>query len=327
MAQFLDEWLPGQRHQLKETTWASYSVAAERIKRHLGRRALADLAPLEIGAFYAELSERGAKGGKPLKPRSVRNTHVVLRKALADAERLGLVARNAAGAARPPSVERVEHQTWSIEQLRRFFDHVEGDRFLAAYVLAATTGMRRGEVLGLRWGDIDFDAGHLAVVHTLTTVNYQPVVSTPKTKRSRRLVYLDSQTIEVLEAQRAAQNAEQRAAGADWANDLDLVITDEFGRPVNPDWFSREFTRQVGLSGLPRIRLHDLRHTYATLALTEGVHPKVVSEGLGHATVGVTLDVYSHVTPPSWTSAEQRVDDVVTAAPTTHPAPHPTNSP
>lgn len=297
VAAYLDDWLDGQRQRLKETTWSSYEVAVNRIKGGLGASKLKALAPLDIERFYTVLAETGSRAGKPLSPKSVRNTHVVLRKALADAERLGLVPRNAAAAAKPPAVGSVEHQTWSSDQLVLFFDHVAADRYLAAYVLAATTGMRRGEVLGLRWSDVDLDAGQLAVLQTVTTVSYKPVITTPKTKRSRRVVYLDDHTVDVLRAHHRRQVDERQAAGPTWSDEHDMVFRDELGDVVNPDWFSREFARQVRLSGMPKIRFHDLRHSYATLALNAGVHPKVVSERLGHSTVGITLDLYSHVTP------------------------------
>ncbi len=257
---FLDDWLGTQRQQLKETTWASYRVAVERIKPALGQRKLKALAPL-------------------------------------DAERLGLAPRNAAAAAKPPAAQPVEHQTWDSDQLVQFFEHVTDDRFFAPYVLAATTGMRRGEVLGLRWSDVDIDANQLAVRQTVMTVSYQPVITTPKTKRSRRVVYLDDHTVDVLRSHRRRQVDERKAAGPAWSDEHDLVFRDDLGDVVNPDWFSREFARQVKASGLGRIRFHDLRHSYATLALKAGVHPKVVSERLGHATVGITLDRLSHVTP------------------------------
>lgn len=294
---FLTDWIETQRQHLKETTWASYDVAVRRITPSLGRRKLKALTPLDIEAFYAELSETGSKAGKPLSPKSVRNTHVVLRKALADAERLGLVPRNAAAAAKPPTVTTAEQQTWDSDQLVQFFEFMAEDRLYAAYVLAATTGMRRGEVLGLRWSDVDLDAAQLAILQTVTTVNYKPVVTTPKTKRSRRVIYLDGHTVDVLQAHRRGQYDEKRTAGPAWSDDNNLIFRDDLGDLINPDWFSAEFARQVKASGLPKIRFHDLRHSYATLALKAGVHPKIVSERLGHATVGITLDLYSHVTP------------------------------
>ena len=232
-----------------------------------------------------------------MSPKTVRNSHVVLRKALADAERLGLVQRNAAAAARPPSSSRREFATWSSEDLREFFTAIRGERIYAALVVVATTGMRRGEVLGLRWRDLDLDAAQLSVVQTLTAVNGEAVIGPTKTSRSRRTVYLDPQTVDVLREHRRRQREERLIAGPVWDSSTDLVFRDEVGGLVHPDWFTREFRRVVAISGLVPIRLHDLRHTYATLALKAGVHPKVVSERLGHATVGITLDLYSHVTP------------------------------
>jgi integrase len=122
-------------------------------------------------------------------------------------------------------------------------------------------------------------------------------VGTPKTTKSRRVIYLDETTVSVLRAHRKRQREDQLAAGPDWDGAGGLVFADEFGGAVRPEWFSKEFGRLVLASGVPRIRLHDVRHTYATLALKAGVHPKVVSERLGHSTIAITLDLYSHVTP------------------------------
>lgn len=194
----------------------------------------------------------------------------MLRKALADAERLGLVPRNAAGAAKPPTVTPTEHQTWDSDQLMQFFELMATDRLFAVYVLAATTGMRRGEVLGLRWCDTDLDAAQLAVRQTVTTVSYRPVITTPKTTRSRRVIDLDEHTVKVLQDHRRRQYDEKRAAGPTWSDDNDLVFRDDLGDVINPDWFSTEFARQVKVSGLPKTRFHDLRHSYATLALKGG---------------------------------------------------------
>jgi integrase len=282
---------------LRETTWHSYGHAIKRVDQSVGQVPLQSLTTLQLEKFYADLVEAGGKRRAGLAPKSVRNTHVVLRKALADAERLGLVARNVASSARAPTARRPEFATWSSDDLRAFFAAVRDDRLYASFVLLATTGMRRGEVLGLRWRDVDLDGAQLAVVQTLSTVGQATIVAPPKTQRSRRTIFLDSQTVAVLKEQRRHQRSEQLAAGPAWDASDDLVFRDELGEPMHPDWFSREFNRLIRSTGVPRIRLHDLRHTYATLALKTGVHPKVVSERLGHATVGITLDLYSHVTP------------------------------
>lgn len=294
--EFFTDWLASQRQRLRPTTLRSYEVAADRVTRELGRVPLQALTPSQIEKLYTRLLEKGNRRAR-FAAKTVRNTHVVLRKALADAERLGLVPRNAAGAARPPTAPRKEFNTWSADELRQFFVCSRDDRLFAAYVLLATTGMRRGEAIGLRWSDIDFDAAQLGVVQTLTTVDSVPMFSPPKTARSRRVLYLDDQTLSVLKQHRLSQRMERLAVGEAWDTTNDLVFRDDLGRPLHPDWFSREFFRLSRLAGLPRIRLHDLRHTYATIALKAGVHPKVVSERLGHATVGITLDLYSHVTP------------------------------
>ena len=298
LGDFLDDWLLVQKQRIRPTTWHGYEMAVERIKRHLGKAKLQALSPLQIEKFYSTLLESGRSGGGALAAKTVRNTHVVLRKALADAERLELVHRNAAGTAQAPSVQRPEYITWSSDELKEFLSVIRSDRQYAAFVLLATTGMRRGEVLGLRWGDLDFDAGELAVAHTITTAGFDQIVSgPPKTPRSRRHVFLDDATLAVLREHRKRQREDRLAAGPSWDKDNDLVFRNELGGSIHPDWFSHEFERLIRKVGVKRIRLHDLRHTYATLALKAGMHPKIVSERLGHSTVGVTLDLYSHVTP------------------------------
>lgn len=296
--EFLADWLDNERSRLRPTTWHSYEMAVTRITRQLGRYNLQSLTPMQIEKFYSLLLASGGREGKPLAPKTVRNTHVVLRKALSDAERLGLVIRNAAASAKPPTATRPDHTTWSSDQVHEFFDAVEDDRLFAAYALLATTGMRRGEVLGLRWSDVDFDGLQLAVSQTLTTAGYkQIVIGPPKTPRSRRHIYLDARTVEVLRDHRKHQREERLAVGQAWDTSNDLVFRDELGAMIHPDQFSQDFGRVVRRLDAPRIRLHDLRHTYATLALKSGIHPKVVSERLGHATIGVTLDLYSQVVP------------------------------
>ncbi|MCP3934207.1 MAG: site-specific integrase [Actinomycetia bacterium] len=169
--------------------------------------------------------------------------------------------------------------------------------------------MRRGEALGLRWRDLDLDSGDLRITQTIVTISYTPQFDTPKTKRSRRSIYLDHTTVDELRRHRLRQKEERLALGEAWMNDGDLVFTDELGRPLHPDKVTRAFRAHVREADLRSIRLHDLRHTYATLALKAGVHPKVVSDRLGHATTGITLDLYSHVTPGIGREAADLVAD------------------
>jgi integrase len=297
VGEYLDEWIEVVRPRLRPTTWNSYRQSVAHIKGRIGAVPLQSLAPLEVENLYKQLLATRGRNGRLLNPKTVRGIHVVLRKALADAERLGLVVRNSAAAAKPPVPPKYEHTTWTAEQLAQFLDSIEGERLAAAFVLLATTGMRRGEALGLRWGDVDLAAGRLSIVQTITTVRDKMVMSPPKTARSRRSVSLDPVTVAALREHRRRQNEERLRAGEAWFGIGDLVFTNEVGEPVHPSALSRLFVSSVRRSRLPMIRLHDLRHTYATVALAAGVHPKIVSERLGHATIAVTLDLYSHVTP------------------------------
>jgi integrase len=158
------------------------------------------------------------------------------------------------------------------------------------------TGMRRGEAIGLRWSDVDLENARLAVRRALIPINRDVVVSEPKTAKGRRVIALDPGTVEVLQAQAVRQVDEQTRAGEAWV-ETGLVFTQESGEALDPESVSRYFRQAVKLSMLPSIRLHDLRHTHATLALQAGIHPKVVSERLGHATISITLDTYSHAIP------------------------------
>lgn len=305
------EWLPAMKFAMRASTWESYATNVEKqIVPSIGAIALQRLTPGRLNAFYGELLENGRRDGRGgLSPKTVRNIHIILHRALSDAVRWNLISRNVAGMANPPTLAYgpgTAMNTWSAEELRRFLDHVSADRLYAVYVLAASTGMRRGEVLGLRWKDLNFEASRLSIRQTLLSVNNEVRLSTPKTARGRRSVALDSMTLAVLRAHRSRQLEERLAHGADY-EDLDLVFARADGRPVHPETVSQAFERRVRSAGLPRIRFHDLRHTHATLALAAGVHPKVVSERLGHATVAFTMDVYSHAIPALQAEAAETV--------------------
>ena len=268
--------------------------------------------PLELAKF-ANLLEHGRRDRKALSPRSVRYLHAIVRRALSDARRWGLVVRNVADQADPPRPDRNREamRVWSAEQVRSFLEHVRGDRLYALWLLLATTGMRRGEACGLSWDDIDLGAARIAVRRNLTAVRGRgqdrvASWSEPKTSKSRRSVAIDTATAETLRAHRKFQLEERLAAGPAYV-ELGLAFCREDGSELDPDWVSKRFERLVVAAGVPRIRLHDLRHTHATLALQAGVHVKVVSERLGHATVGMTLDTYSHVIPALGEDAAAKV--------------------
>jgi integrase len=227
-----------------------------------------------------------------LSPRTIRYAHSVIRKALADAVKWNRLALNVADAADAPrrSATVKAPKTWTAAEVRRFLEHVESDRLVAAWCLAASTGLRRGEssaLPGMRW---TWDGGRLHVRQTLVVADYVPRLAQPKTERSRREVALDAHTVVVLRDHRKRQVEERLPAGEAWENEAELVVRDALGRPIHPQAFSEAFERHVAAAGLRRIPLHGLRHTHATVALQAGVHPKVVSDRLGHSSAAFTLD-------------------------------------
>ncbi len=295
----VDEWLPAIRPpKMRPSTWLSYQKNVERhIVPALGHLPLQRLTPAQLAAFYRALLEHGRRDGRGgLAPKTIRNIHGALHAALKDAVRWGYVARNVAAAADLPKGMLPEMHVWSPEQLRAFLDHVRSDRLYAAWLLLATTGMRRGEVAGLRWVDVDLDAGRLSPRRPRVVVNYEVVVSEPKTAKGRRSLALDPATVAALREHRVRQLEERLAVGPRW-RDSGLVFTWPDGRPLHPERFSRWFEQHARAAGLPKIRLHDVRHSYATAALAAGIPAKVVSERLGHANIAITMDTYSHVLP------------------------------
>ncbi len=313
----VERWLPTMQHRLRPSTWESYRRVIERhVLPALGSTPLQQLTADQLDELYGRLSVSGHHTGRGLAPKTVRYIHNTLHKALHDAERKQLVTRNVARAADPPKTQpwaAREMKTWTGPELHQFLQGMANHRLYAAFVLAATIGMRRGEVLGLRWRDVDFAAARLAVRQTVLSVNYRLSFGTPKTHRGRRSIALDRATIATLQAHRQGQR-EERALMAESYRDQDLVFAKPEGTPVHPDYFSQCFDRAVKRLGLPRIRLHDLRHTHATLGLAAGVPAKVMADRLGHATVAFTQDVYMHAIPQLEGDAAELIADSVFGA-------------
>ncbi len=270
--------------------------------------------PAALNAFYADLATSGRADGRGgLSARTVRYIHTILRKSLKDAERWSRVARNVADLADPPSAGAArapEIRAWTADQLREFFAAIANDRLYAAFLLGATTGMRRGEIAGLRWSDVDLTAGRLSVRQARATVGYEVITSEPKTARGRRVVALDRSTVAALGEHRRRQLAERIALGPDYNTD-DLVFCRPDGSPLDPEHFLKRLQRLARDHGLPKTTFHGLRHTSATLALAAGIHPKVVSERLGHGDVSLTLNTYSHAVPGLQEDAAERIADLI----------------
>ena len=312
------EWLPAVKATIRPTTYGSYKQHVEcHIVPHIGSVKLQKLSGSQINALYAKLAESGAKSGKKgISAMTIHHVHACLHKACKDAVRWGHISRNPLDAADPPRAKgdgSKEMKTWTKEQLKAFLESVKGDRLSPLWHVIAMTGMRRGEAIGLRWTDIDLENSRLSVRRALIPTNREVVVSEPKTVKGRRVIALDAGTVEVLKGQAARQLDEQKEWDAAWI-DSAYVFTAENGAALDPESVTRYFRQAVGMSMLPPIRLHDLRHTHATLALQAGIHPKVVSERLGHATISITLDTYSHAIPAMQEEAAALIAELVFAA-------------
>ncbi|HPU38170.1 MAG TPA: site-specific integrase [Microthrixaceae bacterium] len=301
VAEYLtDEWLVAARNELRFATYDSYRRNIENhVVPHIGAAKLQVLRPIDLTRYYSMLLENGRRDGRGgLSVKSVRNIHQTLRKAFDDAVSLRYLRTNPAVGAKPPRVSTAANSLryWTAAELRAFLRENHDHRHVSMWTLAASTGMRRGELLGLRWRDIDLKAQRLSVRQTIISVGYEVMRSDPKTARGTRTIDLDARTVQMLRAHRADQRLEQQLLGSP-KHAEELVFCRETGEPYHPDLVRQSFERRVRTSAVPRIRFHDLRHTHATLMLQAGVPPKVVSERLGHATVAFTMDVYAHVIP------------------------------
>lgn len=280
---WLERWLEeSARVTVRETTYIQYKAQVQNhVTPALGRIPLRKLSPDHVAKFYSDLEKNGVSA-------SIREAiHLRLHRALAVALKRGLVLRNVTDAVDRPKRRSNPMRALSVEQARNFLDIARGDRLYPLYVLAVTTGLRQGELFALRWSDVNLETGVVSVRGTLKIVKGRVYVDEPKTAKGRRRVDLGPDAVEVLRQHRATQ-----AHGTEW------VFTDGGGGPLRkPNVMARSFRPLLKAAGLPQIRFHDLRHTAATLLLAQGVHPKIVQERLGHASIDLTLDTYSHVLP------------------------------
>lgn len=247
-----------------------------------------------------------------LSPRTVQYIYAVLRRALGQALKWNLVARNVATLVDPPRVRRPEVQPLSPEEARQLLTKVEGDRLAALYSVALALGLRQGEALGLRWRDVDLEAGTLAIRNALQRVDGKLQFVDPKTSKSRRTVALPEVAVAALRTHRVRQYQERLVAGTRW-HDTGLVFTTSIGSGLDGRNVTRQFQKLLKDLGLPRQRFHDLRHTCASLLLAQGVHPRVVMDILGHSQIKLTMDTYSHVIPQLQRDAAGRINEILAA--------------
>jgi integrase len=305
-AQFLDRWLEDvARPTVRPRTFVSYSqTVALHLKPAVGRTPLSRLRPQHVQALL------NAKLASGLSPRSVGIIHAVLRGALNQALRWGVVPRNVATLAQPPRATRAEITPLTPEQARAFLDAVKGDRLEALYSVGLALGLRQGEVLGLEWTDVDLEAGTLRVAHALQRVNGRLALVEPKSRSSRRTIPMPATVARALRAHRSRHLEERLAAGARWC-ESDLVFTTALGTPLDSRNLTRRFQAALERAGLPHLRFHDLRHTAASLMLAQGIAPRVVMETLGHSQISLTMDTYSHVIPALQRDAADRMEAVL----------------
>ena len=318
VGEYLQQWLTtSAQHRVRPTTFESYrKLVRSYILPALGAVPLQRLTPAQVQAFYATQLTRARAGrnGGGLSPRTVRYLHAILHRALKEALHLGLVARNVTDAVAPPKDARPPIKSWDVGDVQRFLAVTMDDhRYSPIWLMALHTGMRKGELLGLRWQDVDLDARVARVRQALSAVKtdegYTLTFGEPKTRSGRRTIALDAICVAALREHRARQRERRLALGPRW-REGDLVFANDVGGPIDPMNLYHRFIALTARAGVPRLPFHGLRHTHATLLMKAGVHPKVVAERLGHADITLTLSTYSHVLP----QMQQQAADVFAEA-------------
>ncbi len=311
--EWLRQWLDNYASiEVSPVTLESYKSNIERhIIPALGNIPLAQLEAKDIQAFYAkELKSGRADGAGGLSATTVRYHHKMIKKSLKKAVNLDLVARNVAEGVTPPRAQKVTMSTLSPEEVIRFLDTAKETDYYVFFATLLYTGLRRGELLALRWRNLDLEGARLMVVETAYKLdNGKYVLKEPKTAHSKRCVSLPQSLVELFKYYRADQELMRIQLGVSLKPD-DFVFIRADGSPINPNAITLAFRRIIKRAGLRDIRVHDLRHTHATLMLKAGVHPKVVSERLGHANIAITLDTYSHVLPGIQEVAAEKFDSI-----------------
>ena len=299
VAQYLEIWLKDYAEpNVSPKTHERYSqIIHQNINPKLGQHPLSKLKPLHIQAFYSECLLNGRKhGAGGLSARTVLHFHRLLRKACLQAVKWQLLAHNPAEAVDPPRPQRKEMNALNEMETALLLDKLDGEPLFAPIALAVTTGLRRGELLALSWKNINLDSGVITINRSLEQTKAGLRFKPPKTERSRRQVPLPSIASDILREHRKKQTEERLRLGPAYQNN-DLVFPRPDGTTMAPNAFSTNFAAFIRRSGLKHIRLHDLRHTHATQLLQQGINPKIVGERLGHASITMTLDTYSHVLP------------------------------
>jgi len=295
VGKLLEDWLLDKQFHVKPTTFELYSrIVTIHIAPMIGHLTLSDLRPDHIQNMYRMLQQKTP----PLQAKTIRTIHSILRNALKRALKWGLIPRDPSEAVELPRSPRRTLAIWTPEQIRTFLavNQDIDSRYYTIFVLAIYTGMRKGEILALRWSDIDFERDIIQVTRTFSWVDGEAMFLEAKTHHSNRSIAISHDVKVQLLRHREFQEQEKRLY-ADSYHDGNLVVARPDGEPIRLSSLQKQWRHAVKRAGLPEIRFHDLRHTHASLLLLQGVHPKIVSERLGHSNISITMDTYSHVLP------------------------------
>jgi integrase len=313
IAAYLGHWLDYMRAHVSPRSLECYRELAANILPWIGTTVISKLRPAEIAGMYAHALETGRRdrsGG--LSPRTVYHMHVLLKSALAQAVKWEMLSRNPADAIKPPKFERMQIRVLDTDGAIGLIEAARPRALFVPVLLSVLCGLRRGEVAALRWRDVDLNLGRVSVVASMEQTNDGIRLKPPKSGRSRA-VALPALAIEELRRHRLKQAEELLRLGIRQSDETHVCLQPNH-QPWAPRNLSGTFVRFIKASGLPRIRLHDLRHSHATHLLAANVHPKIVQERLGHANIGITMDIYSHVMPGMQDEAATRVDAALRAA-------------
>jgi integrase len=312
LAEFLKRWLReyAQPNLSPRTVEGYESIVRQHLAPNLGNIPLTQIKPEHLQRYYSEMLSGGrCDGGGSLNPVTVRQHHMVLHRALHIAVKWGLISRNPADAIDLPHCQRPEMHVMNEDNIKAFLEAAKSTPYYVLFYMALFTGMRRSELLALRWCDVDLILGQISVNRSLHHLRDKSLVfRTPKTAKGRRTIALPPSAILVLKEHKEQQEQIRLMLGTLLVDD-DLVFSQSDGRPLLPDTVSHAWAKLAQRNGLKGIRLHDARHSHASLMLKQGIHPKIVQERLGHASIQVTLDTYSHVAPGLQQAAAARFDE------------------
>ncbi|MGC5328331.1 tyrosine-type recombinase/integrase [Brevibacillus sp. SYSU BS000544] len=289
--EFMEQFLTDKKLRIRPSTLEQYTWAVRKqIIPAIGDVPLGKLKPFTLQEFYNNLAREGKVSSMNL-----RKIHTLIKAALKKAVRWELIDRNVAELLDAPREEKSEIVVWDLDQAKKFISFAESYPYYLAFLLAITTGARQGEILGLRWKDVDLERGIISIVQTLSH-DGKRMNPAPKTKAGRRTLSLPTEVTQELKRWKGLPDH--------------LVVQSKADTPINPRNLNRQFKNIIEKAELPNIRFHDLRHTHATLLLLQGVHPKIVAERLGHANTRMTLDTYSHLLPNMQQEAAEKFGQI-----------------